>query len=127
MPFKTHVLYKMPHMIIIIVVSSFQDLLFLHINFIHCKIIQMMTSVRSDIDYPPILLYLFTTVNVQLVSFQATPLWHISSFWVQSLRRMLPWHCPGYHRDHSHHPQCGRSLMRLAVVAVTTDFELEEL
>ena len=21
------------------------------------------------------------------------------SFWVQSLRRMLPWHCPGYHRD----------------------------
>ena len=37
---------------------------------------------------------------------------------------MLPWHCPGYHRDH---PLCDRSLMRLAVVAVTTDFELVEL
>ena len=37
---------------------------------------------------------------------------------------MLSWHCPGYHRDHSHNPLCDRSLMRLAVVAVTMDFEL---
>ena len=40
---------------------------------------------------------------------------------------MLPWHCPGYHRDHPHFPLCDRSLMGLVVVAVTMDFELVEL
>lgn len=65
-----------------------------------------------------------------LVSFLATPLLHISSFSVQSQRKMLPWIRPGCHRDHLHHCKALKGLVVVVVVvvvAVTTDFELVEL